>query len=306
VSYKNDLLLTGGSGFLGKNIKDYLSSYYSIRTLGLANTNDLQMNLAKDVPDLDKRYGVVLHTAGKAHLIPKTEADKKAFFDVNFQGTKNLCAALEKIGVPNSFIFISTVSVYGIEKGEMIKETHTLKAIDSYGLSKIKAEDFLLEWGAKHSIKIIIIRLPLIIGHDSTGNLKTMIKGIRTGFYFNINGGLAKRSMVLANDIANFIPTIVEYEGIFHLTDGHHPSFGELSNVISSKFGKKKILNIPITIAYIIAKIADFAQKLFLKEFPFNSNKMKKMTSSLTFDDSKARDIGWQSKSIITNSHLWF
>lgn len=77
MSYKNDLLLTGGSGFLGKNIKEHLSIYYRVRTLGLSNSNDLQLNLAKDVPDLDKRYGVVLHTAGKAHLIPKTEADKK-------------------------------------------------------------------------------------------------------------------------------------------------------------------------------------------------------------------------------------
>ena len=305
MSYKNDLLLTGGSGFLGKNIKDYLSTYYSIRTLGLANTNDLQMNLAKDVPNLDKRYGVVLHTAGKAHLIPKTEVDKKAFFDVNFQGTKNLCASLEKIGVPNSFIFISTVSVYGIEKGEMITETQTLNANDSYGLSKIKAEEFLLEWGAKHSIKIIILRLPLILGLYSTGNLSSMIDGIRSGFYFNINGGLAKRSMVLANDIAKFIPTIVEHEGIFHLTDGHHPSFGEISSMISSKFHKKEILNLPSSIAYLIARIGDFAQKFFLKEFPFNSKKMEKMTSTLTFDDAKARKIGWQPRNIIANSHLW-
>ena len=305
MSYNNNLLLTGGFGFLGKNIKTILSKNYHISTLGLSNRNDININLAKEVPNLDKPYGLVLHTAGKAHSLPKTEIDKKSFFSVNLQGTKNLCTSLENIGVPNSFIFISSVAVYGLEKGEMINESHTRNAIDSYGLSKIQTEDYLLEWGAKHSVKIIIIRAPLIIGQEFTGNLSSMISGIRSGFYFNINKGLAKRSMVLAFDLAKFIPTIAEYEGIFHLTDGYQPSLSEISNIISRKYRNKKAKNIPYSIAYFIAKIGDFIQKLFFKEFPFNSKRLEKMTSSLTFDDSKAREIGWQSNGIIANSHLW-
>ena len=58
-----------------------------------------------------ERYDVVFHAAGKAHSIPKTEAEKQAFFDVNLQGTKNLYAALEKAGIPTAFIFVSSVAV---------------------------------------------------------------------------------------------------------------------------------------------------------------------------------------------------
>lgn len=53
----------------------------------------------------------MLHACGKAHMIPKTEAEKQAFFDVNYQGTVNLCAALEKVGVPKALI-LSVLLLY--------------------------------------------------------------------------------------------------------------------------------------------------------------------------------------------------
>lgn len=50
----------------------------------------ISVNIAKEVPELHERYDIVLHAAGKAHSIPKTDAERQAFFDVNLQGTKNL------------------------------------------------------------------------------------------------------------------------------------------------------------------------------------------------------------------------
>ena len=111
--------------------------------------------------------------------------------------------------------------------------------------------------------------------------------------------------MVLAEDLAAFIPTIAEYGGIFHLTDGQHPSFGEISHLIATHFGKKGILNLPLLIAQLIARAGDFAQKVVGKELPFNSRRLEKMTSSLTFDDSKAQSIGWQPRRVLANPQLW-
>ena len=76
-------------------------------------------------------------------MTPKTKAEKQAFFDVNLQGTKNLCAALERRGVPRAFIFISTVAVYGCEYGEEITEEYPLGGKTPYAMSKRLAEEFL-------------------------------------------------------------------------------------------------------------------------------------------------------------------
>ena len=49
--------------------------------------------------------------------------------------------------------------------------------------------------------------------------------------------------------------------------------------------------NLPRFAAVILAKIGD----LIGNSFPINSNKLSKITSTLTFDDSKARlAFGWE------------
>ena len=136
-----NLLFTGGTGFLGRTIKPILEVDYVVTTCGITPEDEIRINLAKEIPVLSKHFDVVLHAAGKAHVIPKTEDEKQLFFDVNYQGTVNLCAALEKVGVPKSLVFISTVAVYGCESGDLITEEHPLDGDSPYAKSKIMAED---------------------------------------------------------------------------------------------------------------------------------------------------------------------
>ena len=90
------MLLTGASGFLGYNIRPILEKNYDVHTIGLTDDDDIKFDLAKEVPPINTHYDVVLHAAGKAHTVPKTEAEKQVFYDVNYQGTVNLCKALER------------------------------------------------------------------------------------------------------------------------------------------------------------------------------------------------------------------
>jgi nucleoside-diphosphate-sugar epimerase len=128
------------------------------------------------------------------------------------------------------------------------------------------------------------------VGSKPLGNLGSMIKGIQKGYYFNIAGGQGKKSMVLAEDVVKNILKISEIGGIYNLTDGYHPSFSELSSYIAIQLCKGKPMNIPIWLAKIIAKFGD----LLGSKAPINTNKLKKITSDLTFDDTKAREaFGW-------------
>lgn len=61
---------------------------YDVITVGLTQQDNYTVNIAREVPELYERYDIVLHAAGKAHSIPKTDAERQAFFDVNLQGTK--------------------------------------------------------------------------------------------------------------------------------------------------------------------------------------------------------------------------
>ncbi|WP_129715297.1 NAD(P)-dependent oxidoreductase [Pedobacter sp. SYP-B3415] len=280
------ILLTGASGFLGSHIRrQHLND--QVITLGRRSSDvliDLSRPFASALPSVE----LVLHCAGKAHSVPKTQEEKQAFFNVNTFGTANLLAGLSQ-NLPKAFVFISTVAVYGVDKGLSIKESAELAASDPYGLSKIEAEKLVRQWCAEKNVTCTILRLPLLAGSNPPGNLGAMIKGIRTGYYFDIAGGTARKSIVLASDVAKIIPEAAKAGGVFNLTDGCHPSFAELSAYLALKLGRRKPMNMPGWFAKGLGKIGDVIPK-----FPLNSRKLFKITKDLTFDDSKAmRELGW-------------
>lgn len=286
-----NVLITGGNGFLGKYIVNNLSSICnSVDTLGLSNSNTICLDLKEKILLKINQYDLVVHAAGKAHILPESDFEVQEFFNLNVIGTMNLLDGLVMWGLPKYFVFISSVSVYGINSGIEIKENYPLSASEPYGLSKIIAERLVIDWCQKHNIVCTILRLPLIVGENPPGNLGAMINAIQKSYYFNIAGGNAKKSMVLADDVARSIIDVAEIGGIYNLTDGYHPSFKDLSNHISIQLGKGKPMNISLSFANIVAKFGDLLGSIA----PLNTKKLKKITSDLTFDDSKAKNaFGW-------------
>ena len=283
------ILVTGGSGFLGQFILQYLRRFGKVKTLARSH-GDYLCDLSETIPELNHVFDLVVHSAGMAHKTPRSVGEGELFHSVNVIGTLRLLEALENVGIPRRFVFISSVAVYGLSNGTFINESSELSAKDPYGLSKIQAENLVNDWCMKHGVICTIFRLPLIAGQNPPGNLGAMIKGIRKGYYFNIAGGSAKKSMVLANDVANYLLKASEIGGTFNLTDGYHPSFFELSENISRQLGKKRPKNLPLWLAKGLALTGD----IFGEKAPLNSAKLHKITSDLTFDDSKAREaFGW-------------
>lgn len=292
------LLFTGASGFLGTQLKLLLQNQFEVKTMGLTDEDTYRVNLATSIPNLKEPFDVILHAAGKAHSVPKTETEKKQFFDVNYQGTVNLCTALEESCIPKSFIFISTVAVYGLEFGENITENHPLNGDTPYALSKIQAEQFLTEWCVRHNVILGIIRPSLIAGPNPPGNLGDMIKGIQTGRYLSIAGGKARKSVLMVQDIARLLPFLIEKGGIYNVCDDSQPSFRELEILIAEQLDKKY----PVSIPYWFAKSMALAGDLLGNKAPINSLKLKKITESLTFSNEKAkRELDWQPINVLEN-----
>ena len=234
------ILLTGSSGFLGKYIYKSLSINNKIDTLS-RNNSTYNIDLSNKIPDFKTSYNMVIHAAGKAHDQSKEAVINKLFYKVNVLGLKKLLLGLEKIGVPSKFVFISSVSVYGLSKGTNISESFELLAKDDYGLSKIEGEKIVKTWCKKNNVKYLILRLPLLVGINPPGNLGAMIKSIKMGYYFNINGGKAKKSMVMADDVSEIILKASEIGGTFNLTDGNHPDFNQLGYSIAKQLNKKYV-----------------------------------------------------------------
>lgn len=292
------LLFTGASGFLGNNVRPLLERMYDVTTVGLLPQDDYTVNIAREIPELRERYDIVLHAAGKAHSVPRTEEEKRVFFDVNLQGTKNLCAALERKGIPRAFIFISTVAVYGCDYGENITEEHPLDGVTPYAVSKRLAEEYLQKWCHEHNVILGIVRPSLIAGPNPPGNLGAMVHGIRSGRYLSIAGSRARKSVLMVQDIARLVPLLAEKGGIYNVCDSYQPTFRELETIICRQLNR----NLPVSIPYWIAKCMALIGDCLGEKAPINSLKLRKMTKSLTFSNEKAvRELGWRPTSVLKN-----
>jgi len=300
---KSNVLLTGYSGFIGSYLYQQLSdSNHNTFTLGRSDinisnhtyfeVNDTEIHL----PDIE--YDKVIHSMGLAHSI---DSDKELFNLVNVRSTKLLTRALGNLtNAPKEFIYISSVAVYGAEAGEMIAELTDKNPMNEYGKSKLASENHLIDWCSINNVKLIIFRLPLVVGSNPKGNLKKIAKAIKSGHYLKIKNNHAKKSAVLLSDVSDIVLSENLVTGCYNLTDGYHPTFSEIEDAISTRFHTKIRVVVPFYVLMFIAKFIDTLSKVTSIKMPFSSTTLKKMSSTLTFDDSKATDaLNWAPSSVL-------
>ncbi|GAB5534167.1 MAG: NAD-dependent epimerase/dehydratase family protein [Rubricoccaceae bacterium] len=280
---------------------------HEVVTLG-RRSGDVVANLAQGPPLLPGGpFDAVYHLAGKAHVVPKTSAEAQAFFDVNALGTENLLRGLHQHRQPPPpVVLASSISVYGVEAGEGLTEETPLRAVEPYGRSKIQSEETVRAWGEQHGIPTAILRLPLLIGPSAPGNLGRMVSSIRSGRYVGIGAGEARRSMVLASDVAAVLSDAARVGGTYNLSDGEHPSFTEMEVAIASRLGVSAPRHLPLGLARAAAAVGGGLDRLPGISFPLTPRTLTKMTSTLTLNDARAREaLSWAPRSVLAHADLW-
>jgi len=289
------ILLTGANGFLGGYLQRALQSRGDLLRLGRTAPSEIFADFSKEIPSIPE-VDLVVHAAGAAHFLPKTAEEKALFHAVNVQGTEKLLRRLSENSLkPKSFVFISSVAVYGQETGKQINEDSPLLGSTPYAVSKILAEQLILDWGIKHGVSTYVLRLPLIVGEHAPGNLRAMQKAIQSGYYFRIGKGESRKSMVLAEDVAALATRLTIGGGIYNLTDNVDPKLAELDTAMALRINKS-VKIIPLALIKPLAMIGDR-----ISFFPINTYRLKKLTGELTFDCSKAkRELNWAPKSVLS------
>lgn len=161
------LLITGATGFLGRNLCPYLVEQgYRLRALVRPTSDygflqELGVELAwGDVRDpqtaMQAAEGcrAVVHAAARFRFW----GPKEAFFSANVDGTRNLLQAARKAGV-EQFIHISTIAVVGRPpKGEVITEETPCHPLDPYQESKLAAERLALTYHRNYGLPVVVLR----------------------------------------------------------------------------------------------------------------------------------------------------
>ncbi|MEP6994595.1 MAG: NAD-dependent epimerase/dehydratase family protein [Acidobacteriota bacterium] len=299
-------LVTGASGFLGSRlVRELAAAGDRVRAVSRTRIEGLTTavgDLAMAPVDLKGVVeAAIYHLAGLAHVVPRTRAEAQRFSDVNLGGTRNLLTSLDRAAdPPKTFVFVSSVSVYGLDSGELLDEDTPRLAIEPYGASKRAAEDLVRDWGKARGVRVAIARLPLVVGREAPGNFGAMVGALRRGWYYGVADGGAKRSMVLVDDAAKGLRLLSEAGGVYHLTDGRHPTFAELERSITFALGRRPPPRLSFPAARAAAKLGDLVERVTGRPVPFTHQTFSRMTSTLTFSDQRARErIAWAPRAVI-------
>src|SRR3989344_5101366 len=226
------ILVTGASGFVGKNLIKHLNKY-NINILsrkkifgdGVFVGDLFDKKILLDASKVD----IIIHLAGISN---------GDVFKINYEGTRNLVDACVENKV-KKFIFISSF--------DAILET-------DYGKSKLKAEDYIKNSGLNY----IIFRPTVIYGNDNKKDIGRLIRLIKMGISPIPGSGNFKLQPVFVDDIVKIIAMAIESKHknkTYFIGGADVLSFNELADKIASQLNKKIVkINIPIFLVKLINK----------------------------------------------------
>ena len=172
-------LITGGAGFIGSNLVDYLVSkghkvivldnFHTGKKVNLSHHKKKNVKIVKVDISLNKKLdkyfkniNYVFHLAGLANVAESLKNPNK-FFKSNVIGTYNIMLASKKAKV-KKFIFTASASCYGIPNKFPTSETDKINIMHPYASTKWQAEKLIFNWVKIHNFPAISLRLFNVYG----------------------------------------------------------------------------------------------------------------------------------------------
>ena len=224
------ILITGANSYIGTSFEKWVSQYpdkYYVDTI------DMEDNHWKEKPF--KGYDVVFHVAGIAH-IKETRKNTNLYYKVNRDLAYELAQKAKNDGVMQ-FIFLSSMSVYGIENGTIDKNT-PLNPKSNYGKSKLQAEELIITL-EEDAFKVAILRPPIIYGKGCKGNYPRLSNfAQKAPFFPNVKN---KRSMIHIDNLCEFVRLLIDgySRGLFFPQNEEYVCTSEMVKLIAEVHGKK-------------------------------------------------------------------
>jgi len=304
----DNYFISGASGFIGSSVAEYLASkgekYSGISRISSKNINISICDLSEidRIKKLLEQKTCVIHCAGYAHdfKAPSSKV-KNETWQTNYEGTKNLIQAAAFSGV-TKFINLSSVKVYGDVGEEEVGETHITSPISEYAKSKLAAENFIIDYGRKHSMHVVNLRLSMVYGKGAKGNLSRMRSMIEKKLFPPPPETNNKKSLVYIDDVVNAIFEVTNNSKAsletFNITSPVKTSTRNLYNLLRESLGLKSIkFEFSNLILVFFAKILDNMQIILKTNFSYNSDVLEKLMGNENYSSEKIRKtIGWSSK----------
>ena len=272
--------ITGGSGFMGTNLKTYLKE----RNFG---ADALERNkLHAVIPEYLNSYDTIVHLAGLAHDL-KQGLSATEYYHINFGLTKDLFDAF-LVSSAKKFIFVSSVKAVADQVSDILTEDEVPNPQTDYGKSKLMAEQYISEQVLPEGKQVYILRPCMTHGKGNKGNLNLLFKVVSSGLPYPLAAFENKRSFLSIQNFCFIIKEIIDRDnfpsGTYNIADDDPLSTNKVVSILSISLGKDpSLLKIPKQIIQFLGKIGTFLN------LPFNTERLNKLTESYIVSNTRIK-----------------
>jgi len=225
------ILITGANSYIGVSFENYIKA------------NDSETYLVDTVDMIDGSwrtkdfsiYDAVFHVAGIAHQ-KETSENEHLYYEINRDLAVETATKAKAEGVKH-FLFLSSMSVYGVESGVITKDT-VPSPKSHYGKSKWQAEEQLAAL-QDDTFTVALIRPPMVYGKGCKGNFQTVVKIVQKLPVFPKVKN--QRSMIYIDTLCQYVKEFIDRgaSGVLLPQNAEYMNTSEMALAIAERLGKK-------------------------------------------------------------------
>ena len=276
-----EITITGASGFVAINLQNYLETTFNVVPCSVR----FKPNQVVEI-----NGNAIIHLAGRAHDLRKV-SNSQEYYEANFELTKQLFDSFLQ-SKASIFIFMSTVKAVADFTEGIITEETIPNPKTHYGISKMQAENYILNEPLPDGKRVYILRPCMIHGPGNKGNLNLLYRLVSKNIPWPLTAFENQRSFLSIDNLCFVIKELLNRNdipsGIYNIADDESLSTNELIALISKSQKKSpKTIAVPKKIVMYLARIGDALH------LPLNSERLDKLTESYVVSNEKIiRAIG--------------
>lgn len=241
------VLVTGANSYIGTSFEKYINEHHPkefiIDTMDMVDGTWREKDFSG--------YDAVFHVAGIVHIKEKKQISH-LYYEINRDLAFETAQKAKEQGV-KQFVFLSSMSVYGLSHGEINNET-PVNPVNAYGKSKLEAEKKLKSLAEAEFI-VSIIRPPMVYGRGCKGNYQMLRKlALKLPVFPKVKN---QRSMIYIDNLCEFVYAVIKdiKDGVFFPQNDELINTGKMVKTIAEANNHKIRITPVLTPFVAVGKI---------------------------------------------------
>lgn len=293
------ILITGGSGFIGTNLIEFYKDKVDVLNIDIVkprNNEHIQYWKQVDIIDHKELYSVVkeFNPDVVIHMAARTDLDGKSLeeYSANIQGVKNIIEVTNKIDNITKVIFASSrlVSKIGYKPQDELDYCPTT----IYGESKVIGEKLVRE-NKEFSKKWILLRPTSIWGPWFDIPYKNFFTTIEKNRYVHPKNRKIHKLFGYVKNAVYIIDKLIDNDELnsrtVYLSDFEALEVNNWADLISHKFHKKNVNQVPLFILKTLANIGDLLKYIGYKNPPLTNFRLDNLLTEMLYDVEDVKNV---------------